>query len=119
MAAHGTSGHPSAGGRSSGLPDISRRSLLQGSMGAVLLGGLAACGGGGGGTTGASTAPAAAGTPVRGGTLRVGVIGGGANDLIDGQYIVAKPDQARLVAGWETLVTYDKDFKIVNEGLAE
>ena len=118
MAAHGRSGHPSGGGRSSGLPDISRRSLLQGSMGAVLLGGLAACGGGGG-TTGASTAPAAAGTPVRGGNFRVGVTGGGAKDLFDGQNIITKPDQARLVSCFESLLTYDKDYKVVPEGLAE
>jgi len=45
---------------------------------------------------------------------------GGTNDIIDGQYIVAKPDQARMVAGWETLVTYDENFKIsFDEGLAE
>ena len=61
--------------------------------------------------------PAEAGGP--GGTLRVGVVGS-TNDLIDGQYIVAKPDQARLVAGWETLVNYDADFNISYEhGLAE
>ena len=54
-----------------------------------------------------------------GGTLRVGVVGS-TNDLIDGQYIVAKTDQARLVAGWETLVNYDADFNISYEhGLAE
>ncbi len=45
---------------------------------------------------------------------------GSTNDLIDGQYIVAKPDQARLIAGWETLVNYDADFNISYEhGLAE
>ena len=39
---------------------------------------------------------------------------------IDGQYIVTKADQARLVAGWETLVNYDDDFNISYEhGLAE
>jgi peptide/nickel transport system substrate-binding protein len=51
--------------------------------------------------------------------LRLGVVGS-TNDLIDGQYIVNKPDQARLVAGWETLVNYDADFNISYEhGLAE
>ena len=45
---------------------------------------------------------------------------GSTNDLIDGQYIVTKTDQARLVAGWETLVNYDADFNISYEhGLAE
>ncbi len=69
------------------------------------------------GTTAATTAAGA--TPKTGGSLRVGVIGG-TNDIVDGQYIVAKPDQARLVAGWETLVTYDDKFNVVfTEGLAE
>mgnify|MGYP005813119421 CR=1 FL=1 len=55
----------------------------------------------------------------RGGTLRVGILGG-ANDLIDGQFITAKPDIARLVAGWEPLATYDEAFAVhVGDGLAE
>ncbi len=80
-------------------------------------------------TTGGSATPqtlpasdttlAATGDVKTGGTLRVGVIGG-TNDLIDGQYIVAKPDIARLVTGWETLVTYNDKFEIgYDEGLAE
>jgi peptide/nickel transport system substrate-binding protein len=128
---------------------ISRRDLLVGGTSAAALAAfLAACGsdsggsadtgattgasaggsvapgttGGGTATTaggGATTAAGAGGTPTPGGTLRVGVVGS-TNDIIDGQYIVAKPDQARLVAGWETLVTYDKDFNVVyDNGLAE
>ena len=55
----------------------------------------------------------------RGGTLRVGILGG-ANDLVDGQFITAKPDIARLVAGWEPLATYDDTFTVrVGDGLAE
>src|SRR5215213_7054069 len=52
-------------------------------------------------TTGA---PAGDGKP--GGTLRVGVVGS-TNDIIDGQYIVARADQARTVAGWESIANYD------------
>ena len=48
-----------------------------------------------------------------GGTFRVGLTGGSAKDIIDGQNIVNKPDQARLVAGWETLLVYDREFKLV------
>jgi peptide/nickel transport system substrate-binding protein len=67
--------------------------------------------------TAATTVPA--GDAKTGGTLRVGVVGS-TNDLIDGQYIVAKPDQARLVLGWEPLVNYDADFNISYEhALAE
>ena len=71
-------------------------------------------------TTGETTATtAAAGDVKTGGTFKLGVVGG-TNDIIDGQYIVAKPDQARLVAGWETLVTYNDKFEIsYDEGLAE
>jgi peptide/nickel transport system substrate-binding protein len=68
-------------------------------------------------TSAATTAAAPAGTP--GGTFRVGLTGGSAKDIVDGQNIVNKPDQARLLAGWDTLVTYDRDYKLVNDGLAE
>ena len=60
-----------------------------------------------------------AGSPQQGGTLRVGVVGS-TNDLMDGQYIVSRADQARLVSGWESLANYDDDFNISFEhGLAE
>jgi peptide/nickel transport system substrate-binding protein len=57
--------------------------------------------------------------PKRGGTLRVGVAGGSAADFIDGQISVTQPDQARVVATFETLVTFDKRFRITFDGLAE
>ena len=45
---------------------------------------------------------------------------GSTNDIIDGQHIVAKPDQARLVLGWEPLVSYDENFDIsYDNALAE
>jgi peptide/nickel transport system substrate-binding protein len=56
--------------------------------------------------------------PKRGGTFRVGVAGGSSSDIIDGQDIVTNPDQARLMAGFETLVTFDKNFKLRFQGLA-
>lgn len=66
-------------------------------------------------TSSGPSAPAAR----RGGVLRVGILGG-ANDLIDGQFITAKTDIARLVAGWEPLATYDETFTVrVGDGLAE
>jgi peptide/nickel transport system substrate-binding protein len=118
---------------------ITRRDLLiGGSSAAAFAAFLAACGGdddsadtggttgGGSGTTtaggaGTTAAPGTspAGTPTTGGTLRVGIVGS-TNDLIDGQYIVAKTDQARLVAGWETLINYDESFNLVyDNSLAE
>jgi peptide/nickel transport system substrate-binding protein len=57
--------------------------------------------------------------PKRGGTFRVGVSGGSAKDFIDGQNIVTRPDQARIVTGWETLLTFDSQFKLKFDGLAE
>src|SRR3954453_10277512 len=87
---------------------MSRRELLMGAGGLALAGGLAACGGGstsssGGGSTGGG------GTPKKGGSFRLGVTGGGSSDIIDGQTIVTKPDQARLACSWETLVGYDEN----------
>jgi peptide/nickel transport system substrate-binding protein len=91
-----------------------------GAGGLALAGTLAACGGGsssssgGGGTSGGG-----GGTPKPGGTFRLGVTGGGAKDIIDGQSIITKPDQARLMASWETLLVYDEQYKLQTDGLAE
>src|SRR5437764_2952243 len=96
---------------------LSRRELLMGAGGLALAGTLAACGGGsssssgGGGTSGGG-----GGTPKPGGTFRLGVTGGGAKDIIDGQSIITKPDQARLLSGWETLLTYDEQHKLTTDG---
>jgi peptide/nickel transport system substrate-binding protein len=62
---------------------------------------------------------ALAATPRRGGTFRIGIAGGSTKDIIDGQQVQALPDSARLRAGFETLVTYDRHFKISFDGLAE
>ncbi len=100
---------------------LSRRELLVGAGSVLLAGGLAACGGSSGSSGssgGASSAPA--GTPKRGGNFRLGVTGGGAGDIIDGQTIITKPDQARLAASWETLNVYDNNYKLQpGGGLAE
>lgn len=74
----------------------------------------------------ATAAPAATavptvapGTPQRGGTLRVGVVGS-TNDLMDGQYLVSRADQVRLVSSWEGIANYDDDFNIAyDHSLAE
>jgi peptide/nickel transport system substrate-binding protein len=88
-----------------GTVGISRRDLLKGTGGFVLTTGLIGL---------PVVASAATRTTVRtnsqpGGTLRVGVVGS-ANDIIDGQKSLAKPDQARLIAGFETLLTFDETF---------
>src|SRR5438045_1706179 len=72
----------------------------------------------GGALVGTADAALRAG-PKRGGTFRIGVSGGSAKDFIDGQNIVTRPDQARIVTGWETLVVFDSNFKLKFDGLAE
>ena len=93
---------------------ISREALLK----RAAVGALALAGSGGVSGVAAAAAEAAA-KPKKGGTFRVGVAGGSTKDIIDGQDIVTNPDQARLLAGWETLLTYDKNFKLKFDGLAE
>ena len=88
---------------------LSRRDLLAVTGGAVLAGSLA-------GNTASALAASAAAKPKRGGTFRLGVTGGGAKDFIDGQSITTKPDQARLTSGWETLLSYDRNYKLGTDG---
>jgi peptide/nickel transport system substrate-binding protein len=104
--------------RDSGLWAPSRRGLVMGAGGVVAASTLAACGSGSapapsGGDTGA------AGAPKKGGDFRLGVTGGGSKDMMDGQNIVTKPDQARLVSAFETLLEFDDDYQLQQTGLAE
>jgi peptide/nickel transport system substrate-binding protein len=89
-----------------------------GAGGVVAAGTLAACGSGSapapsGGDTGS------AGSPKKGGNFRLGVTGGGSKDMMDGQNIVTKPDQARLVSAFETLLEFDDNYQLQQTGLAE
>ena len=112
---------------------ITRRQMVVGGTAVAALAGLAACGSddetsspettaaggtdttaGGGTDTTAGGTDTTAGEGKTGGTLRVAVVGS-TNDIIDGQFIVAKPDQIRLVLGWEPLVNYDENFDISYE----
>jgi len=89
--------------------DLLRRAAIGG--GALVVGGSLA--------QAAGAAVGATPKPKRGGTFRIGVSGGSAKDFIDGQNIVTRPDQARIVTGWETLVVFDSQFKLKFDGLAE
>jgi peptide/nickel transport system substrate-binding protein len=97
--------------------NISRRQLLAGAAGAAVIGGLGAWGSAGDRSQ-LRPGRVAAATPQRGGNFRLGVTGGGAKDLFDGQNIITKPDQARLVSAFETLLTFDDNYKLTNGGLA-
>ena len=90
---------------------LSRRDLLAATGGVVLAGSVL-------GNAGTSFAADSAAKPKRGGTFRLGVTGGGAKDFIDGQSITTKPDQARLTSGWETLLSYDRNYKLGTDALA-
>lgn len=94
---------------------LSRRVFVVGAGATAMLGGLAACGGG----TSPSSGGSSGGTPKPGGNFRLGVTGGGSKDIFDGQNIVTKPDQARLVSAFETLLTFDDDYQLQTDGLAE
>ncbi|GAA4536767.1 ABC transporter substrate-binding protein [Amycolatopsis samaneae] len=83
---------------------LSRRRFLSASLaGAALL--LAGCG-----TTFA--APAPTGPPRRGGTLRVGVTGGGAADTLDPHSPATNPDIARVINLYEPLLIRDHDYRL-------
>ncbi len=102
------------------MADISRRQLVTGAAGLAVAGGLvAACGGGGSSSTSGGGGAAKPGTPKRGGNFRLGVTGGGSKDIMDGQNIITKPDQARLVTAFETLLLFDDNYQLTNNGLAE
>jgi peptide/nickel transport system substrate-binding protein len=102
------------------MTDVSRRQLLAGAAGLAAVGGLAAaCGSGSSSPSTSSSSTAAAGTPKRGGNFRLGVTGGGSKDIMDGQNIITKPDQARLVTAFETLLLFDENYQLTTNGLAE
>jgi peptide/nickel transport system substrate-binding protein len=97
----------------------SRRGLVMGAGGVVAAGTLAACGSGSAPAPGGGSTTGAAGTPKKGGDFRLGVTGGGSKDMMDGQNIVTKPDQARLVSAFETLLEFDDNYQLQTTGLAE
>src|SRR5262245_32307519 len=123
---HRQAPRPTPGGTRAGeqkghdMTDVSRRQLLAGAAGLAAVGGLAAaCGSGSSSSGTSSSSTGAAGTPKRGGNFRLGVTGGGAKDIMDGQNIITKPDQARLMTAFETLLLFNENYQLTNNGLAE
>lgn len=112
--------------------NISRRLFIAGTGAAVAGVAVAACGdddktegttaattGGSADGAGTTATTAAKGGAKKGGTLKVGIMAN-ADDILDGQYIVAKADQLRLLMSFEPLVHYDANWDISYEhGLAE
>lgn len=103
------------------MADVSRRQLLAGAAGIAAGGLVVACGAGSSGSTppAVSVSTAATSKPRRGGNFRLGVTGGGSKDIFDGQNIITKPDQARLVSAFETLLTFNDNYQLTTDGLAE
>lgn len=101
------------------MSDVSRRQLFAGAAGLAVVSGLAAACGSNSAPTTTSTGGGAPGTPKRGGNFRLGVTGGGSKDIMDGQNIITKPDQARLVTAFETLLLFNENYQLTNDGLAE
>ena len=52
-------------------------------------------------------------TPVEGGTLRVGITGGGASDTVDAHVPLGTGDAARMFNLYDTLFAYDADYQVV------
>ncbi len=92
---------------------LSRRDLLRligaGALAASVPAALAACG---------STAdPAGAtggagGVAKKGGRLRVGIVGGSAKDSLNAHNPVTHPDECRAIQLYDTLATYNSDFRV-------
>jgi peptide/nickel transport system substrate-binding protein len=101
------------------MTDVSRRQLLAGAAGLAAVGGLAAACGSSSSSPSTGTGTGAAGAPKRGGNFRLGVTGGGSKDIMDGQFIITKPDQARLMTAFETLLLFNENYQLTNNGLAE
>src|SRR5690349_2769984 len=100
------------------MTEVSRRQILIGAAGLAAAGGLVACGSGSS-PSASSGSGSAGGNPKRGGNFRLGVTGGGSKDIMDGQNIITKPDQARLVTAFETLLLFDENYQLTTNGLAE
>lgn len=97
---------------------VTRRDVLRGALaGGILLSGgglLAACGGDGSG--GSAAQSNTGGTPATGarsgGSLRVGVAGGGADDSIDAHLLTTDPDIARAFQLYEPLAIRNPEYEL-------
>lgn len=85
-----------------------RRAFLGGATMTGLGALLAACGG----TPGTGPASELTGPPQKGGTLRVGFVGGGAADTLDGAVATNIGDVARAILMYNTLMYHDDDYEL-------
>ncbi|MCT1602691.1 ABC transporter substrate-binding protein [Kocuria sp. p3-SID1433] len=87
-------------------PRLTRRGLLAAAAGGAGLV-LSGCGGS------EASVLEAGDTPVEGGTLRVGITGGGASDTVDAHVPLGTGDAARMFNLYDTLFAYDADYRVV------
>ena len=93
---------------------ISRGKFLKGAMGAA--GGLglapliAACGGSGGSSSSASSTSTGAGTPRKGGQLRVAYVGGGTAETMNPYAAVTPIDEGRVQSLFDPLILVNADL---------
>ena len=74
---------------------------------------IAACGGSSSSSSGTtSAASTAAGTPKKGGTLKVGILGGSSSDTLDANTPLAYADNARIANLYDPLLTFDRNAQI-------
>lgn len=101
------------GGQAAGARHLGRRELLRmggvAGMAAALAGPLAACSS----PSGTGNTTQAAGSRRRGGTLRMGVLGGSSSDTVTASAAVGPPDFARLAALYNTLLSLDSTGNVV------
>lgn len=103
LGAHG--GGPATNGDEPASSTITRRVVLAGTLGLGASALLAAC------SPGSATAPEFdLSSPRPGGTLRVGFVGGGASDTLDGAVATNLGDIARAINLYNTLLYYDDDY---------
>lgn len=93
------------------MTTLSRRNFMKytAAAGATALGGglLDACGSG---STATTTTAGSSGKPKRGGTLRVGLTGGGTNDTLDPNLTITIPAFAGLAMLYDTVLRFDDDM---------
>ena len=99
---------------------LTRRRVLQGAAAAGALAALgpvaSACGGSS--TTDTSASPSAAAGPKKGGSLRVGIVGGSAKDTADPHKASFEPDIAIQYCMYDGLTAFDDNAQVANH-LAE
>jgi peptide/nickel transport system substrate-binding protein len=89
---------------------VTRRSLIVRAVGGgVALTALGACGGGGTATTKTNAPPV---KTRKGGMLRIGVSGGGAQDTLDAHKGTTDADYARITQLYDRLTEYDRENKL-------